>query len=346
MLVLGKQPAGYPGFSRDGDSRYRRRRRPDADLVDRRDHRGVPLAAQFFFERTILGKALRAAASDREAAAIVGIDVGRTVMLSFVIAAFAGALAGVIVTPLTLASYDQGAMIGFKGFSAAMLGGIGSLPGAVVGGLALGLIEAFGSLLSVFEFQGRHRIRHSADDPVRPPLRDPRTSRCRQGLMKCGFLPQIAPSSARGAPAHMAASVTAKAHGGRRGGVAAALSPYGSRLLLVPLVAPNAYVVSLGNLFLINVILIASLNLLMGYGGQISLGHAGFFGLGAYASGVLSAKFAVSAVDRPAGGGRVLSRFGRASSACRRFDCVGSICRWPRWVVTPSLSFFSTDLSD
>jgi branched-chain amino acid transport system permease protein len=66
-------------------------------------------------------------------------------------------------------------------------------------------------------------------------------------------------------------------------------------LLAVPFVAPNDYLVSLGNLFLINVILIASLNLLMGYGGQISLGHAGFFGLGAYVSGILSARLGVSA---------------------------------------------------
>jgi branched-chain amino acid transport system permease protein len=66
-------------------------------------------------------------------------------------------------------------------------------------------------------------------------------------------------------------------------------------LLTVPFAAPNEYLVSLANLFLINVILIASLNLLMGYGGQISLGHAGFFGLGAYVSGILSAKVGLSA---------------------------------------------------
>jgi branched-chain amino acid transport system permease protein len=66
-------------------------------------------------------------------------------------------------------------------------------------------------------------------------------------------------------------------------------------LLAVPFAAPNAYLVSLANLMLINIILIASLNLLMGYGGQISLGHAGFYGLGAYVSGVLNVKFAMSA---------------------------------------------------
>ena len=66
-------------------------------------------------------------------------------------------------------------------------------------------------------------------------------------------------------------------------------------LLILPFVAPNAYFVSLANMMLINIILIASLNLLMGYGGQISLGHAGFYGLGAYVSGVLGVKFGLSA---------------------------------------------------
>ncbi|MGP0093175.1 MAG: branched-chain amino acid ABC transporter permease [Xanthobacteraceae bacterium] len=66
-------------------------------------------------------------------------------------------------------------------------------------------------------------------------------------------------------------------------------------LLAVPFIAPNAYVVSLANMALINLILIASLNLLMGFGGQISLGHAGFFGLGAYASGILNVKLDVGA---------------------------------------------------
>lgn len=66
-------------------------------------------------------------------------------------------------------------------------------------------------------------------------------------------------------------------------------------LLTIPFIAPNAYVVSLANLALINLILVASLNLLMGFGGQISLSHAGFFGLGAYASGILNVKLGVSA---------------------------------------------------
>lgn len=66
-------------------------------------------------------------------------------------------------------------------------------------------------------------------------------------------------------------------------------------LIVVPFAAPNDYVVSLVVSFLINLILIASLNTLIGYSGQISLSHGGFFGVGAYASGILSAKFGISA---------------------------------------------------
>ena len=153
MLVLGKKPVGYPGFSQTSTLTW------GGVSVQTQTLWIVGLTAAFllgthlFFERSIMGKALRAAAADRDAAAIVGVRVETTVMLSFAIAAFAGALAGAIITPLTLSSYDQGAMFGFKGFSAAMLGGIGSLPGAVVGGLALGLLEAFGSFYISSDFK-------------------------------------------------------------------------------------------------------------------------------------------------------------------------------------------------
>src|SRR5580698_2312837 len=74
-------------------------------------------------------------------------------------------------------------------------------------------------------------------------------------------------------------------------------------LLAIPLLGLNDYVVSLGTSFLINLILIGSLNLLIGYCGQISLGHAGFFGLGAYTAGILSAKFGINPwVGLPASG--------------------------------------------
>lgn len=95
----------------------------------------------------------------------------------------------------------------------------------------------------------------------------------------------------RPAEAHVPAGRSAPARGFSRTG---RLALVWLVLAATPFLVPNAYWVSLINLALINLILIASLNLLMGYGGQISLAHAGFFGLGAYASGILNVKLGVS----------------------------------------------------
>src|SRR5262249_23397365 len=96
-------------------------------------------------DRTLVGKAVIATAANRLAARLVGIDTRRIVALSFVISAAIGAIAGVLITPITLTSYDAGTLLALKGFAAAMLGGIGSTFGAVVGGLVLGMLEAFGA---------------------------------------------------------------------------------------------------------------------------------------------------------------------------------------------------------
>ncbi len=95
-----------------------------------------------FVERTLLGKAVIATAANRLAARLIGIDTRRIVDFSFAVSAAIGAVAGILVTPITLTSYDVGTLLALKGFAAAMLGGIGSPLGAVVGGLLIGMIEA------------------------------------------------------------------------------------------------------------------------------------------------------------------------------------------------------------
>ena len=95
-----------------------------------------------FIERTILGKAVIATAANRLAARLIGVDTRRIVAISFAVSAAMGAIAGVLITPITLTSYDAGTLLALKGFAAAMLGGIGSAPGAVVGGLLIGMSEA------------------------------------------------------------------------------------------------------------------------------------------------------------------------------------------------------------
>jgi len=96
-----------------------------------------------FIDRTLFGKALIATASNRLAARLVGIDTRRMVGFSFAVSAAIGSIAGILITPITLTSYDVGTLLALKGFAAAMLGGMGSAVGAVVGGLLLGLLEAF-----------------------------------------------------------------------------------------------------------------------------------------------------------------------------------------------------------
>ena len=96
-----------------------------------------------FIGRTLYGKAVVATSSNRMAATLVGINTRTIVGACFAISAAIGAIAGVLVTPITLTSYNVGTLLALKGFAAIMLGGIGSAMGAVVGGVLLGLFEAF-----------------------------------------------------------------------------------------------------------------------------------------------------------------------------------------------------------
>ena len=95
-----------------------------------------------FFTRKLIGRAVLATANNRIAAQLVGINTNYVMTLSFAMSAAIGALAGVLVTPITLTSYDVGLALALKGFAAAMLGGMGNPKGALVGGLLLGVLEA------------------------------------------------------------------------------------------------------------------------------------------------------------------------------------------------------------
>ena len=106
-----------------------------------------------FFTKTLTGRAVLATSNNRLAAQLVGINTNWVMTLSFALSAAIGALAGVLVTPITNTSYDVGIALALKGFAAAMLGGMGSPIGALVGGILLGLIEALtaGYVSSVYK---------------------------------------------------------------------------------------------------------------------------------------------------------------------------------------------------
>jgi branched-chain amino acid transport system permease protein len=104
------------------------------------------LAFWYLVSKTRLGRAQRACEQDRKMAALVGVDVDRTISMTFVIAAALAAVAGTMyLMYYGVVSFSDGFVPGVKAFTAAVLGGIGSLPGAVVGGLLIGLIETFWS---------------------------------------------------------------------------------------------------------------------------------------------------------------------------------------------------------
>lgn len=112
------------------------------------------IAFSFLIGRTQLGRAQRACQQDLAMAALVGVNVNRTIALTFVIGAMLAAVAGVMVTLYWgVIDFFIGFLAGLKAFTAAVLGGIGSLPGAMLGGLLIGLIEAFWSGYFTVEYK-------------------------------------------------------------------------------------------------------------------------------------------------------------------------------------------------
>jgi branched-chain amino acid transport system permease protein len=95
-----------------------------------------------FFKRTRIGKAMRACAINREAAALQGIPVSRMLALSFALSAMLGAIAGVLITPTQYTAFNVGIPFAISGFIAAIVGGFGHPLGAFVGGIMLGLAQA------------------------------------------------------------------------------------------------------------------------------------------------------------------------------------------------------------
>ncbi|GAB4345422.1 MAG: branched-chain amino acid ABC transporter permease [Candidatus Abyssubacteria bacterium] len=105
----------------------------------------VVIGLAYFFNWTLTGKAMRACAHNPNAARLVGINVKQMVTLSFGVSAGIAGIAGVVIAPIILMDYQRGALLALKGFGAAILGGLGSGPGAVVAGILIGILESLGA---------------------------------------------------------------------------------------------------------------------------------------------------------------------------------------------------------
>ncbi|MFN4132200.1 MAG: branched-chain amino acid ABC transporter permease [Caldimicrobium sp.] len=102
----------------------------------------IALFLHVFFNKTIFGKAMQACSLDSEAAALMGIKPSKMVMFSFLLSGIFAGLAGILITPITLMEYDKGPILTIKGFTAAILGGLGNNWGVMAGGLLLGVLES------------------------------------------------------------------------------------------------------------------------------------------------------------------------------------------------------------
>ncbi len=96
-----------------------------------------------FFKFTLTGRSMRACAANLTAARLCGVNARNMVTISFMLSAAIGALAGCVISPITQTQYDSGASLAIKGFAVAILGGLGNSTGAVIGGIIIGLLEAF-----------------------------------------------------------------------------------------------------------------------------------------------------------------------------------------------------------
>ncbi|HEX8947622.1 MAG TPA: branched-chain amino acid ABC transporter permease, partial [Dissulfurispiraceae bacterium] len=115
---------------------------------------GLLMLALHLFQKTRMGKAMRATAQDKTMAALVGINVDSIISLTFVLGAGLAAVAGIMVASYYgIVNYFMGYLAGIKAFTAAVLGGIGSIPGAMLGGILLGLFESLGAAYISSEYK-------------------------------------------------------------------------------------------------------------------------------------------------------------------------------------------------
>lgn len=142
QLLFGKQVHSLPAFSGDSPIHVLGATILPQSLWMICGAVAVFVSLWMFLTKTLMGRALLATANNRLAARLVGINTRLIMAISFALSAAIGAFAGVLMTPITMTSYDVGLALALKGFAAAMLGGMGNPMGALVGGLLLGLLES------------------------------------------------------------------------------------------------------------------------------------------------------------------------------------------------------------
>jgi branched-chain amino acid transport system permease protein len=226
----------------------------------------VMAALHFFFQKTLTGISWRAASLDPSTAALYGVSRRRNVALTFGISAALAGGAGVLIAPLFFASFNLGHSVLVKAFAAAAIGGFG-IVGTMIGGLVLGVIETLAAGLLSSEY--KNVIMYAI----------------LLAILMLFFRPKMPEGRSIGEGSKVALAKQIEL--GRQGLAVAAIAAV--LWLALPLVA-DTYTMRVLSLAVVFGIAVLGLQLIVGYTGQFSFGHAAFFGMGAYTAALLSVK--------------------------------------------------------
>jgi branched-chain amino acid transport system permease protein len=273
LALWGSEPYDLPAFSGEAPVDIVGLRVPTQGFWIAGTALIVILALWYLLSRTIFGKQLRACAENPLAARLMGIDVPSMTLLSFAMAAMIGAIGGIIVAPIMSLQFDSGQFFTIFGFIAVAIGGMGSFIGAVVGGLMLGVAEqlAAGYVSSLFS-NGLAVILLLLILLVRP-----------SGL----FATVARRQDVRDEQQIHLKLVRFRARDIALAGALALLA-----LVFLPWFVPQSSGL-LSSLVITGILFIGvlGLDILMGYGGQVSLGQAGFMAIGGYTAAILAVRY-------------------------------------------------------
>jgi branched-chain amino acid transport system permease protein len=275
LVIWGSQPYALPPFSGVASVAIAGIQVPTQGFWVLGTTAAIVTGLWLLLQRSPVGRALRACAENPTAAALMGISVPGMTLFSFALASAIGAIAGIVIAPATSLQFDTGTLFTISGFIAVAIGGIGSFPGAIAGGLLLGLASQFATAYISSLFSNALSL----------------------GLLLAVLLWRPIGLFATGKARRQDVREEPRVHKGiiRLGGKAA-WSWTALGLLVaagLPWVLPEGSL--LGSLVIAGILFIAvmGLNVLMGYAGQVSLGQAGFMAIGGYTAGWLAVQYEV-----------------------------------------------------
>ncbi len=273
LLVWGSQPYALPAFGSERPWRVGGVLVPNQGPFVAVALLGVIAGLWVLLARTEFGRGLRACAENPQAARLMGIGVPGMMLFSFTLAAALAALAGIVIAPATSLQFDTGRLFTVSGFIAVAIGGIGSLPGAIAGGLLLGVAQQLGTAYVSSLFSSALALGLLLAVLVLRP----------GGLLGAGPARREDVRTEARVWAHAARLPAARAGWG------------GAALLLaaaaLPLVVQSPDLLSSLAIALILYVALVGLDVLMGYAGQVSLGQGGFMALGGYTAAWLAVTY-------------------------------------------------------